>query len=75
MISEYGPYVRNKILYAVEITQSPEEEKTNNRLVIYVRGVYDTEGKIVRHQIERDSALYKEAEKMAFTIKNLAEKM
>lgn len=71
LFTEYRPVVRNKVYYSVEVTSTPRY----NRLIIRLRGVYDSEGQVYNRQINRGCATYKEAQTMAFTIKDLAEKL
>ncbi|MFH1045485.1 MAG: hypothetical protein V1727_00790 [Candidatus Omnitrophota bacterium] len=76
IVTDYAQFTRNKIYYSVDIQQSPLADLASvNRLVISLRAVYDTEGTITTHEIGKKSSVYKEAEKMAFTIKHLAEQL
>jgi hypothetical protein len=69
--NEYRAPVRNKIFYSVVVTTTPRY----NRLVIYLRGVYDSEGKFYNHEIKKASIAYKETQAMGIAIKNLAERL
>ncbi|NQS99503.1 MAG: hypothetical protein HQ595_00335 [Candidatus Omnitrophica bacterium] len=71
LVTDWGPFVRNKISYTAEVTTTPRY----NRLIIHLRGVYDREGQVFDHEIEKDSSVYKETQKIAFTIKDLAEEL
>lgn len=71
LITDWGPSVRDKILYTVEITATPQY----NRLIVKLRGVYDKAGQVHDHELNKNSTVYKEAQAMAFKIKDLAEKL
>lgn len=71
LLTDYGPFVRDKVYYNAEITTTPRY----NRLVINLRGVYDREGQRYDHEINKTSTIYREAQEMAFTIKDLSEKL
>ena len=71
LITEWGPFVRNKVYYNVEVATTPRY----NRLIIHLRGIYDREGQVYNHEVKKDSYIYKEAQEMAFTIKDLTEKL
>ncbi|MBU3933605.1 MAG: hypothetical protein KKH11_02920 [Candidatus Omnitrophica bacterium] len=74
IISESGPFTRNKIYYSVEVEKSPKSDYlVINRLIIYLRGVYDKEGQAYNYRIKMSSAAYKEAQEMVRSIKYLAE--
>ncbi|MBN3038485.1 MAG: hypothetical protein JW869_03610 [Candidatus Omnitrophica bacterium] len=74
ILSEYGAHLKSKVYYSVEIQSLSAAAVVDNRLVIHLYGAYDSKGQMKRHEIKRNSSVYKETEKMAFTIKNLAEK-
>lgn len=71
LVTEWGPYVRNKVYYTAEVTTTPRY----NRLIIHLRGIYDKEGQVYNREIKKASYAYKEAQEMAFTIKDLSEKL
>lgn len=71
LLTDYGPFVRNKVHYTAEVTTTPRY----NRLIIYLKGVYDKEGQKYDHEINKTSSIYREAQEMAFTIKDLSEKL
>ncbi|UCB56536.1 MAG: hypothetical protein JSV30_04825 [Candidatus Omnitrophota bacterium] len=73
---EWGPFTRNKLYYRVEIGNSPKASPlVANRLIIHLRGVYDSQGEMSGYKIRKSSAAYKEAEKMVCSIKYLAESL
>ena len=71
LLSEYGNVVRDTIYYTVELNSTPKF----NRLIIHLRGVYEKEGAFYNHEIKKTSSVYKEAQEMAFTIKDLSERL
>ncbi|MBN2097726.1 MAG: hypothetical protein JW714_04520 [Candidatus Omnitrophica bacterium] len=71
LLTEWGPSVRNRVLYTVEVQTTPRY----NRLVIRLRSTYDREGQAYNHEIEKSSTVYREAQEMAFTIKDLTERL
>ncbi|MFC1631311.1 hypothetical protein ACFL1I_01190 [Candidatus Omnitrophota bacterium] len=71
LLTDYGPFVRNKVFYTAEIAATMQY----NRLIIRLRGIYDSEGQVYNRQIKKSSTEYKETQEMAFTIKDLAEEM
>ncbi len=71
LFTEWGPFVRNKLYYTVEVTTTARY----NQLIIHLRGVYDKEGQLYNREIKNDSPIYKEVQTMAFTIKDLAERL
>jgi len=71
LLTEWGPYVRDKTYYTAEISSTPRF----NRLVIRLRGVYDREGQLYNHDIDKGSSTYKEAQEIAFSIKDLSERL
>lgn len=71
MATEWGPQVRNRVYYSVEVTPLPRY----NRLIIRLREAYEKEGQLYDYEIEKISPVYKEAQEMAFTIKELSERL
>lgn len=71
LLSEYGHVVRDTVYYTVEVSSTPKF----NRLIIHLRGVYEKEGSLYNHEIKKTSSVYKEAQEMAFTIKDLSERL
>lgn len=71
LLTEWGPYTRDRIFYTAEVVTTP----AYNRLIIHLRGVYDRKGQLYNHEIKKTSPTYKEAQEMAFTIKDLSEKL
>jgi hypothetical protein len=69
--TEWRAPVRNQVFYDVEVTTTPRY----NRLIIYLRGVYASEGKFYNHEVEKTSTAYKETQVMGITIKDLAERL
>jgi len=70
-MTDWGPYTRDKVLYTAEVTTTPRY----NRLTIRLRGVYDKEGQLYNHEIKKTSPTYKEVQEIAFTIKDISEKL
>ncbi len=76
LITDGGAFTRNKIYYNIELKEAPTGGRLIvNRLVIYLKGIYDSEGQVRSHQIKTNSAIYKQTEEMASTIKYLAENL
>ena len=71
LLTDWGPSVRNQVFYNVEVTTTPRY----NRLIIRLRGVYYKEGQLYDHELKKDSRTYKEAQAIAFKIKDLSEKL
>ncbi len=71
LLTEWGPYTRNKVFYTAEVTTTPGY----NRLIIRLRGVYDKAGQLYNYELKKTAPVYKEAQEMAFTIKDLAEEL
>ncbi|MBL7085083.1 MAG: hypothetical protein ISS43_03120 [Candidatus Omnitrophica bacterium] len=71
VITEWGPYVRDKVYYTAEVVATPRY----NRLIIRLRGVYLKESQFYNHEIKKTSRTYKETQEIAFTIKDLSEKI
>ena len=66
---------KSPVRFTLQLFREPLRTPAQNRLKISLRGIYDSEGKIENHEIKKKSSVYKETEKMAYTIKNLAEKL
>lgn len=76
MINEWRQFTRNKVYYRVEIGKSPKSTPLIvNRLIIHLRGIHDSEGKMSNYRVRKSSAVYKEAQEMVCSIKYLAESL
>jgi len=71
LLTEWGPYTRNRVFYTAEVTTTPGY----NRLILRLRGVYDKAGQLYNYELKKTSPVYKEAQEMAFTIKDLSEEL
>lgn len=71
LLTEWGPFVKNKVSYTVEVISTPRY----NRLIIRLRGAYVRDGQLYNHEIEKNSSTYKQIQELAFTIKDLAERL
>lgn len=68
--------ITNKVYSSFEIKGLIEStDKITNRLVMRLRAVHDTEGHLYNYEIEEDSPIYNEAQKIVSTIRNSAEKL
>jgi len=76
IFADGGPVTRNRIYYSVEVKESLEsEDQIANRLIIHLKGVYRSEGRVYGSEIKKTSRAYKDAEDMAFKIKYLVENL
>ena len=75
ILQEWGPLTKSKIYYTVEIKDAEMSELLINRLVIRLRGAYDSEGSIQNYRVEEASAAYEEASEIILAIKTLAEQL
>lgn len=75
IIAETKPFTRDKVYYSVELKDIPRTDDFNvTRLIIYLKGTTDTEGRVYNLEIDKASDIYQEAREISFTIRNIAEK-
>ncbi len=75
MLSEGDGYKRNKVYYEVKVEDCPNQDLAPNRLVIEIKTAYGQAGREFAYQLERGSAVHKEAQKIALVIKGIAERI
>jgi hypothetical protein len=73
--TEWGHAARNKVFYTVQIKDAPTSELLINRLVVSLKAVYDSEGRMRHYVIEKDSGAFKEARDIALAIKTISESL